>query len=150
MVALYAAASCFDMATNKVVRIRIGIGLLVGCASVSTAGWLLDVGIVRMLIFVVTFVLLPSVGGILPALPFARGLLAIGGFVPMVLVGPLLWWIGLLGETRSLPLSVGWGLFILGASLLQVGIIVIGRSYVGSHLPNRPGLRFARVETRQY
>ena len=77
-----------------------------------------------MLVIVAVFTLLPAVGGVLPRL---RWLLAIGGTIPMLLFGPVLWWMGVLGEIGLLRFTVGWGLVILTASTLQAGVIVVGR-----------------------
>ncbi len=94
---------------------------------VPAVAWLLDIAIGRTLVIVAVFTLLPAVGGVLPRLPLAGWLLAIGGLIPMLLFGPVLWWTGVLGEIGFLRFAGGWGLLILGSSTLQAGIIVVGR-----------------------
>ena len=107
--------------------VRIGSTLLAGCALVPAVAWLLDIAVGRMLVIVAVFVLLPAVGGVLPRLTVASWLVAVGGLVPMLLSGPVLWWMGVLGEIGFLRFAGGWGLFVLGASILQAGITVGGR-----------------------
>ena len=114
------------MSSSKAVR--IGLTLLAGCALVPAVAWLLDIAIGRMLVLVAIFALLPAAGGMLPILPGAGWLLAVGGNIPMLLFGPVLWWMGVLGEIGFLRFAIGWGLFILGASILQAGTIAVGRN----------------------
>ena len=95
------------MSSSKAVR--IGLTLLAGCALVPAVAWLLDIAIGRMLVLVAIFALLPAAGGMLPRLPGAGWLLAVGGNIPMLLFGPVLWWMGVLGEIGFLRFAIGWG-----------------------------------------
>ena len=114
------------MSSSKAVR--TGCTLLVGCVLLPAVAWFLDIGLGRMLAVVAVFTLLPAAAGVLPGLSVAGWLGAIGGLIPMLLVGPVLWWMGGLGEIGFLRFAVGWGLFILSASILQAGMIVVGQS----------------------